>query len=167
MEAANHFTCLAYDTIDFLIQSKFIIYGIYLPEACKDKNIIFESELLPHISLGEFLEKEFSCGNSEESNVMLVMKKDDFDADLQKKIAKVCQTEFPVSGNFALSVNSQVSSQIIDFSTLRLLPAGIRERMEECGISALGFLGDSHNKNRRQILLSMDKVLKIVTGGQS
>ena len=154
MEASNHFTCLSYDTIEFLILSKYVLFGIYIGTNDQGKRIDFENEVLPRLSIGTFLEKEFHCLHTEECNVMLVMNKKELDEDLQKKIVDFTGTAFPASGNFAVSINSSVTSRIMDISFLRLIPEGIRKRMKDCGINAIGFT------DRRQILLSPDNILR-------
>lgn len=154
METSNHFTCLTYDTIDFLILSKYVLFGIYIGTNSEGNRIDFENEVLPRLSIGAFLENEFNCHHTEDCNVMLVMNKADFDEDLQKKIVDFTGTAFPATGNFAISVNSSVTSRIIDISFLRLIPEGIRKRTNECGISAIGFT------ERRQILISPDNLLR-------
>ena len=159
METANHFTCLSYDTIDFLILSKYVLFGIYIEKSGDEKRIDFENEVLPHLSMGSFLEKEFQCRQKEDCNVMLVMNKSDFEEDLQKKIVDYTETAFPATGNFAISVNSSVSSRILDISFLRLVPQGIRKRMNDFGISAIGFT------DKRQILLSPDNLLRCFLRG--
>ena len=167
MEESNHFTCLAYDTIDFLIQSKYVLFGIYLHDF-KERHelsgqITFEGEVLPHIYIGQFLEENFQCRSVEECNVMLVMKKEDFDEGLQKLIVDFTGTEFPPSGNFALSVNSAVSSKVMDISFLRLMPKGIRPRQNECGVIAIGYGGSSEkDSERKQILVSPDNLLRTI-----
>ena len=139
METLNHFTCLSYDTIDFLIQSKYVHFGIYLQSDVSEKNILFEEELLPHICIQPFLEKYYQCKAIENCNVMLVMK------------------------------SSAVSSKIIDLSALKLLPQGIRLKQSECGVSAIGFEGEQKDKclQRRIILLSTDKMLKQLIRSES
>ena len=161
MEANNHFTCLSYDTIDFLIQSKYVLFGIYLPEKVEEKFISFENEVLPHINLAHFFEDNFLCKKKEECNVMLVMKKDDFDKTLQKKIVKYTEKEFPESGNFAISVNSDITTKLIDLSVLKLIPKGIREKQNSCGINAVAF----SEAGRRQLLISPDNLLRTFMGG--
>lgn len=153
METANHFTCLSYDTIDFLILSKYVLFGIYIGSSDNGKRINFENEVLPRLSIGDFLEKEFDCRHTEDCNVMLVMNKSEFDEDIQKKIVDFTGTAFPATGNFAVSVNTSLSSRIMDISYLRLIPEGIRKRMNDCGISAIGFT------EKRQLLLSPDNLL--------
>lgn len=153
MEASNHFTCLSYDTIDFLILSKYVLFGIYIGSSDDGKRINFENEVLPRLSIGDFLEKEFDCRHTENCNVMLVMNKSEFDEDIQKKIVDFTGTAFPATGNFAVSVNTSLSSRIMDISSLRLIPEGIRKRMNDCGISAIGFT------EKRQLLLSPDNLL--------
>ena len=133
MEAHNHFTCIAYDTIDFLIQSKYVIFGIYLDVEKDVKNIVFNRETLPHIHIGHLLEKEFGCKSLEDCNVVLVMKKQNFATDVQKMIEDFTETAFPASGNLAVSVNSSVASKIMDIKNLHLIPASGRDRMNvEC-----------------------------------
>lgn len=153
MEASNHFTCLSYDTIDFLILSKYVLFGIYIGSSDDGKRINFENEVLPRLSIGDFLEKEFDCRHTENCNVMLVMNKSEFDEDIQKKIVDFTGTAFPATGNFAVSANTSLSSRIMDISSLRLIPEGIRKRMNDCGISAIGFT------EKRQLLLSPDNLL--------
>lgn len=161
MEAPNYFTCISYDTVDFLIQSKYVIFGIYLAVEKDIRHIDFNNEILPHVHIGSFLEKEFSCNSLETCNVVLVMKMQDFPEDIRYKIEKYTETPFPLSGNFALSVNSLITSSEIDISALRLMPKGIRERQKECGVCAIGFTSDKKQKNitRKQILLSLDNLL--------
>ena len=163
MEAFNHFTCLSYDTIDFLIHSKYVLFGIYLHEKIEEKKINFENEILPHINLEYFFEDNFLCKKEEECNVMLVMKKDDLDKTLQKKIEKYTGTSFPDSGNFAISVNSDIKTKLIDLSELKLIPQGIRLRQKNCGINAIGF----DQNQRRQILISPDNLLRTFIGGEA
>lgn len=162
MEASNHFTCLSYDTVDFLFQSKYILFGIYIQSQKDEKFVTFENEIIPHISIGKFLEENFSCKPVEECYVMLVMKRDDFDPELQKMIIEFTETDFPESGNFALSVNSEVSSRIMDISFLRAIPQGIRLNQQECGVSAIGFQIDSKDNSilRKEILLAPDNLLR-------
>ena len=161
METSNHFTCLSYDSVDFLIQSKYILFGIYLQADNNDKNILFEKELLPHIRIGSFLENYFSCKTVEDCNVMLVLNKRNYPAELKKLLVDFTSTEFPASGNFAISVNTSVTSRIMDTSYLRLIPDGIRTRQNECGVSAIGFINDEVNPKllRKQILISPDGLL--------
>ena len=154
MEVSKNITCLSYDTIDFLILSKYVLFGIYIGTSDDGKRIDFENEVLPKLSIGTFLEKEFHCKHTEDCNVMLVMNKSEFDEDLQKKIVNYTGTAFPVTGNFAVSINSSVTSKILDISFLKLLPNGIRKKMKACGLSAIGFT------EKRQILLSPDNILR-------
>ena len=154
MEAHNHFTCIAYNNVDFLIQSKYVLFGIYLGEGEDDGNIVFNRETLPHIRIGHLLEKEFLCESMEGYNAVLVMNKRDFANDICKQIEDFTETAFPMSGNLAISVNSSVSSKIVDIETLRLIPQSIRERQLECGVCAIGFA------NKKQILISPDNLLR-------
>ncbi len=162
MEASKHLTCLSYNSIDFLIQSQYILFGIYLGDKAAEKNITFENELLPHINIGNFLEETFFCRHVEDCNVMLVMQKNDFPKDIQKLITDYTQTKFPASGNFAISVNSSVSSKIMDITFLHLIPLGIRKKLNDCGISAIGF----SDNNKRQILISPDNFLRAFIRGE-
>ena len=154
METSNHFTCLSYDTIDFLILSKYVLFGIYIGTNDQGKRIDFENEVLPKLTIGSFLEKEFHCQHTEDCNVMLVMNKSEFDEDIQKKIVDYTGTAFPVTGNFAVSVNSSVTSKIVDISYLRMIPKSIRKKLNDSGLSAIGFT------EKRQILLSPDNILR-------
>ncbi len=161
MEAPDYFTCISYDTVDFLIQSKYVIFGIYLAVEKNVRHIDFNDEVLPHVHIGEFLESAFSCNSLEKCNVVLVMRMQDFPEDIRYKIQKYTSTSFPVSGNFAVSVNSLITSTEIELSALHLMPKGIRERLKECGVCAIGFTADKKQKNmtRKQILLSLDNLL--------
>ncbi len=161
MESSNQFTCLTYSTIDFLIQSKYILFGLYLEKPNKELSVVFEKELLPHINIGAFLESEFACEPTGESNTLLVMKKDDFDSDFQKLIVEYTGVNFPASGNFSISVNTSVSSIVMSVKTLRLMPQGIREALNGCGVNAIAF------DKRRQLLVSPDKLLeRLMRGGK-
>ena len=162
MEAHNHFTCIAYDTVDFLIQSKYVDFGIYLDVDKDVKSIPFNRETLPHMHIGSLLEQTFSCKAVENCNVVLVMRMQDFAIDVREAIVNYTQTAFPASGNLALSVNTSISSKIMDTSTLHLIPHGIRKMQSESGINAIGFLADSKNPDiiRKQILLSPDLLLR-------
>lgn len=162
MEASNYFTCIAYDTVDFLIQSKYVVFGIYLDVKNDVKSIVFNNETLPHIHIGALLEKEFLCSSRENCNVVLVMRIQDFSAGMRKLIESYTKTSVPLSGNIALSVNSAISSKNIDISSLRLIPKSIRAAQDECGVCAIGFAADKKDKNivRKRILISPDKLLK-------
>lgn len=161
MEAHNYFTCIAYDSVDFLIQSKYVVFGLYLAVESNAKNIIFNSEKLPHISLGSFLENTFSCKSLEDCTTVLIMRRSDFPADVQNEIQKYTGTAFPLSGNFALSVNSLISSKDIEISTLHLIPEGIRKMQNDCGICAIGFvLEENSNEITKRILLTPDNLLR-------
>ncbi|MCR5318381.1 MAG: hypothetical protein K6E22_09145 [Treponema sp.] len=162
MEAHNHFTCIAYDTVDFLIQSKHILFGVFLDVEKDVKNIIFNRETLPHIHIGHLLEKEFGCSRIEDCNVVLVMRSQDFMSDVKQDIIDFTNTAFPASGNLALSVNTSISSKLMDTSLLRLLPQGIREQQTKCGISGIGFsqCGKNGSILRKHILISPDRLLK-------
>ncbi|MBP5695974.1 MAG: hypothetical protein J6X11_04890 [Treponema sp.] len=162
MEAHNHFTCIAYDSVDFLIQSKHVLFGVFLDVEKEVKNITFNRETLPHIHIGHLLEKEFCCSRVEDCNVVLVMRSQDFMSGVQQDIIDFTNTAFPASGNLALSVNTSISSKIIDISVLRLLPEGIRDQQAKCGISGIGFSmgGKNGNTLRKHILISPDRLLK-------
>ena len=162
MEAHNHFTCIAYDTVDFLIQSKYVGFGIYLAVDKDVKSIPFNRETLPHIHIGALLEQTFACKSVEDCNVVLVIRMEDFAADVRESIVSYTQTAFPASGNLALSVNTSISSKIMDISSIHLIPHGIRKMQSECGISAIGFLKDPKNPEilRKQILISPDLLLR-------
>ena len=90
------------------------------------------------------------------------MKMQDFAAEVRKEIVNFTNTAFPASGNIAISVNSSVSSKIIDIASLHLLPMGIRERLNASGICAIGFTQDGKKDTgmRKQILISPDALLK-------
>ncbi|MBQ9207091.1 MAG: hypothetical protein IJ158_10310 [Treponema sp.] len=162
MDSLNHFTCIAYDTVDFLIQSKSVLFGVFLDVEKNEKNIVFNRETLPHIHIGELLEKQFNCARTGDCNVVLVMRIQDFIKEVRKDIINYTNTAFPASGNFALSVNTSISSKIIDTSNLRLLPLGIRDQQAKCGVSAIGFSLGGKNGTilRKQILISPDYLLK-------
>ena len=162
MDAHNHFTCIAYDSVDFLIQSKHVLFGVFLDVEKEVKNITFNRETLPHIHIGHLLEKEFCCSRVEDCNVVLVMRSQDFMSGVQQDIIDFTNTAFPASGNLALSVNTSISSKIIDISVLRLLPEGIRDQQAKCGISGIGFSlgGKNGNTLRKHILISPDRLLK-------
>ena len=168
METSNHFTCLSYDTVDFLIPSKYVLFGIYLSEADDVKHIFFENETLPLIRIGSFLEEKFNCKSIQECSVMLVMKKSDFIKKAQDLIVSYTETKFPASGNLAISVNSSVASKIIDISNLKPLPNGIRARQKKKGICAIGFQNNTNNLGiqRKQILISLDYLLINLIGGK-
>ena len=154
---------MSYDTIDFLINSKYVLFGKYLPEKVEEKFISFENEILPHINMENFLEENFLCSKKEECNVMLVMKKDDFEKSLQKRIVKYTGREFPESGYFAISVNSDITTKLIDLSTMKLIPQGIRNFQKKCGINAICF-DQSHH---RQILISPDYLINTFIGDKA
>lgn len=162
MEAHNHFTCIAYDTVDFLIQSKYVGFGVYLAVDKDVKSIPFNRETLPHIHIGSLLEQTFGCKSIENCNVVLVLHMEDFARDVQEAIVSYTQTAFPASGNLALSVNTAISSKIIDISSLHLIPHGIRRMQSDCGINGIGFHKDPKNPDilRKQILLSPDLLLR-------
>ena len=138
------------------------MFGIYHDAAQDVSNIVFNRETLPYIPIGGLLEKEFMCNSIENCQVVLVMRRQFFDVDVQGLIVDYTDTAFPASGNLALSVNSSVSSRIMDISSLRLIPEGIRERQAECGVCAIGFQPDSKNEKlmRKQILISPDTLLR-------
>ncbi len=156
MEAHNHFTCIAYDTVDFLIPSKYVVSGIYSDLSIDKPNVMFNKETLPHMHIGNSLEKEFLCSSHETYKVILVMKKQDFSKDVLEKIVSLTDTAFPASGNLALSVNGSISSKVLDINTLHLMPGSIRARMWECGVCAMGF----SDSNRKRILISPDLIMR-------
>ncbi|MBQ7538996.1 MAG: hypothetical protein IJT42_08515 [Treponema sp.] len=167
MEALDYFTCIAYDTVDFLIQSKYVVFGLYLAVEKGERSIIFNREQLPHVNIGFFLEKAFVCKSSEDCNTVLIMRRSDFPESVQEQIQKYTGTDFPASGNFAISVNSLISSKALDISSLHLIPKGIRKVQEKSGVVAIAFAsGEKKNEFRRQILLSPDNLLQRLFAGQ-
>lgn len=152
----NQFTCIAYDKIDFLIPSQYVVSGIYLSIPKEDKNISFNRETLPHIYIGNMLEKEFLCKSKADASVVLVMNMNDFTKDVCKSIIDYTDTAFPATGNLALSVNGNISSREFKLEEFRLMPQGIRERLNSYGINAIIF----PDNNRKQILISPDLLLK-------
>ena len=147
---------IAYDTIDFLIPSSYIASGVYLMAEKSAKSLAFNRETLPHIHIGGLLEKEFRCVSKENYNVVLVLQSADFAQDVQKNIIDYTETAFPASGYVALSVNGAVSSRLISLDKLRLIPSGVRTRMNECGVSAISFA----DEERIQLVISPDVVLR-------
>ncbi|MCR4823675.1 MAG: hypothetical protein K5873_12480 [Treponema sp.] len=162
MEASNYFTCIAYDSVDFLIPSKYVTFGIYLEVKNSDRKIIFNRETLPHIHIGSLLEKEFLCNSLEDCKVVLVMNMKDFAKDVCKEIVDYTNTAFPASGNLALSVNTSISSKIVDISSFHLIPQSIRARQSECGVCAIAFPKSKKNQNlhKKQILISPDNLIR-------
>ena len=156
MEAHNHFTCIAYDTVDFLIQSRYVVAGVYLQVDKGEKSIMFNKETLPHIYIGDMLGRSFGCGSAETYNVVLIMKMQDFEQDVCKKVIAYTQKAFPATGNLALSVDGSISSKLLETDSLHLMPGSIRQRLWECGICAIGF----SEQGRKRILLSPDMLIK-------
>ncbi|MBQ4378612.1 MAG: hypothetical protein II821_05380 [Treponema sp.] len=168
MEAPNYFTSIEYDTVDFLIQSKYVVFGLYLAVGNDEKNIVFNSEKLPHVYIGSYLENIFSCKSPETCNTVLIMRKNDFPHDVQNLIQSFTGTVFPLSGNFALSVNSLISSKDIDIKNLKMIPKSVRHVLNSGGICAIGFEGGTKDKPaRKQILLSADSLLRKMLSGNS
>lgn len=158
----EYFTCVSYDNVDFLVQNRYIRSGIYLHTRKDAKNIVFNKETLPHIYIGDVVEKEFNCKATGEYGVILVMNVCDFATDICGRISDYTDTAFPASGNLALSLNGSINSKLVDIKDLKLLPKSIRHRMTECGISAIGFPQGSS----KQILISPECLLrKFFTGG--
>ena len=91
----------------------------------------------------------------------------DFAKNVQNLIESYTETKFPASGNIAISVNSAITSKIIDIQNLKPLPAGIRAKQKKNGICAIGFLPAENNKKqeRKQILISFDNLLYKLIGG--
>ena len=158
MEVHDHFTCIAYDSVDFLIQSRYVISGMYLEVDKEANSLVFNRETLPHIHIGGLLESTFSCAPAESYNVVIVMRNSDFDKEVRGKIIDYTDTAFPASGSLALSVNAAISSNIIALDSLRLPPLGIREKLFECGICAVSFNGGGIG--RTQLLVSPDMLLR-------
>ena len=156
MEARSHFTCIAYNTVDFLIQSCYVVSGIYLQVDRGVRSISFNQETLPHIYIGDLLTKSFGCSSTDTYNVVLVMKMQDFVKDVSAKIVDYTKTAFPASGNLALSVDGAISSKLLDMGGFRLYPGSIRARLWECGICAI----DYSDTGRRRILISPDLLMK-------
>ena len=97
---------------------------------------------------------------------MFILNKSELDKDLQNLIVKYCDTKFPASGSFALSVDTSVSNKIIDLDKLKLMPFGVRSRQNACGVTAIGFENESKSKDRRLILLSIDNILRSLIRGE-
>ena len=152
----RHFTVIAYDTIDFLIPSSYIASGVYLSVEKTAKNLVFNRETLPYMHVGNLLEKEFKCASNENYDVVLVFQSADFAPDVQKSIIDYTETAFPASGYLALSVNGAVSSYLISLEKLRLIPNGVRGRMNECGVNAISFT----DEGRLQLVVSPDVILR-------
>ena len=156
MEARSHFTCIAYNIVDFLIQSRYVVSGVYLQVDRGVKSIVFNQETLPHIYIGDLLTRSFGCTAKVGFNVVLVMKMQDFVKDVRAKIVSYTKTAFPASGNLALSVDGAISSKLLDMGGFRLYPGSIRARLWECGICAI----DYSDTGRRRILISPDLLMK-------
>lgn len=160
MKANNYFTCIAYNNVDFLIHSKYVVSGVYVDfhgaQSKELRNIVFNRETLPHIYIGDLLERTFGCAPIESYTTVLVMNGRDFSVDVCKKIEDFTETALPASGNFALSVNSSISSSLVDFSSLRLVPPSIRTKQNDCGVSAIGFT----KNDRKQFLIQADNLVR-------
>lgn len=153
---ATYFTCVSYDTVTFLIQSRYVVSGAYMPLRKDSENIVFNRETLPHIHIGSILEKEFECHAQEQFDAALIMRMEDFEPETRRKITEFTQTAFPASGHFALSMSGSIESKQIDEKTLRLPPKGIRKHFAGCGISALSFATDG----KKLVLLAPDTLLR-------
>ncbi|MBR1911288.1 MAG: hypothetical protein IJ828_02910 [Treponema sp.] len=158
----NQFTCISYDTIDFLIPSQYVVSGIFLSIPKDSKTILFNRETLPHIYIGNMLEKEFLCKSKSDTSVVLVMNKNDFSREVCQTIINHTDTAFPATGNLALSVNGNISSKEFILDSFHLMPQGIRDRLRAYGIDAIIF----PDSTRKQILIAPDLLLKkFFTGG--
>ena len=163
METPRQFTCISYDTMDFLVPTEYVASGIFLSIPREERKIIFNRETLPHIFIGTLLEREFGCSSSAESNVVLVMNMKDFQKDVAKLIVDFTDTAFPASGHLALSVNAPISSGAIALADFHLFPEGIRERLSMYGMDAILF----QKSGRKQVLISPDLLLrKFFSGGR-
>lgn len=152
----EHFTCISYDTTDFLIPSRYVVSGIYLYVDKSANYITFNKETLPHIFIGDYLEQIFNCKPKGEANAVVVLNLKDFAKDVAKSMVSLTDTAFPATGNLALSVTGNINSHIIQISELRLPPKGIRSRLLNCGICAIHFNEDG----RKQLLISPDSLLR-------
>ena len=150
------FTCIRYDTVDFLIQSRYVVSGVYLPPREGARSLVFNRETLPHLQVGGLLEAAFACGAKESFNIALIMRMQDFGRETRKNITEFTGTAFPASGRLALSLSGSVENAALDETALRLPPAGLRRHFAECGISALAFAPDG----KKQILLSPDTLIR-------
>lgn len=152
----RHFTCVFYDNTDFLIPSEYIVSGIYLSVPKDSKKIIFNRETLPHIFIGNLLEKEFGCKAVGNANVVIVLNAGDFAEDVGNQIVESTETALPATGNLALSLTGNINSHEIELGELHVFPNGIRTRLSDCGICAVRFEKDG----RKQVLISPDALLR-------
>ena len=152
----THFTCISYDRLDFLVPSSYIISGIYLSVEKESHAITFNRETLPHIYIGQMLQEEFVCKDTNNCCAVLVFDSKYFAQDIQKAIVDRTETALPASGNVAISMTGSINSHEFDTDELRLMPYGIRLRMTECGICAVRFT----DNGRKQLLISPDSLLR-------
>lgn len=152
----KHFTCIAYDNMDFLIPSNYVVSGIYLHVPTDAKNLVFNRETLPHIYLGSYLEREFNCKQKGDAKAVLVLNSRNFARDVASAIIDITDTAFPATSNVAISMTGNINSHEIELKNLRLLPNGISPRLSECGITAVRFNDDG----RKQLLISPDALLR-------
>lgn len=152
----RHFTCVFYDNTDFLIPSEYIVSGIYLSVPKDSKKIVFNRETLPHIFIGNLLEKEFGCVAVGTANAVIVLNARDFADDVGRQVVESTETALPATGNLALSLTGNISSYEIDLGELHVFPNGIRPRLSECGICAVRF----DKEGRKQVLVSPDSLLR-------
>ena len=156
LEAPKQFTCIAYEGVDFLIPSEYIVAGFYQHIQDDAPNVYYNRETLPHIHLTHLLEEEFKCQRRMESGVILVLRMQDFANDVCVSISDYTNTAFPASGFLALSINGEIQSEPILCSELRLMPLSIRTRLNACGIEGVRF----PEGRQKQLLIAPDLLIR-------
>ena len=156
MDQVSQFTCIVYDSLDFLIPSSYIVAGLYENMPTDASSIIYNREMLPHIHMNRLLEQEFKCNQISENGIVIVLNMKDFISDVCNSIVDYTSTAFPASGKLALSLNAEIFSTGIDLSELKFFAGAMRTQMNECGINAVRFTKD----NKRQFLISPDLLIR-------
>lgn len=157
----ENFTCISYDSVDFLIPSKYIVAGFYQHVQDDAKNVVFNRETLPHLHIGDLLEKEFFCKRKYDAGVILVLNMMHFRSSVCSSISDYTDTAFPASGNLAISVTGEIRGIKMPIHKLHLIPMGIKGHLTSCGIDAICFAENGD----KQILISPDLLIrKFFTG---
>ena len=156
LEVVKQFTRIAYEGVDFLIPSEYIVAGFYQHIQDDAPSVYYNRETLPHIHLTRLLEEEFKCQRRMESGVVLVLRMQDFANDVCVSISDYTNTAFPASGFLALSINGEIQSEPIECSEIRQMPLSIRTRLNSCGIDGIRF----PEGRQKQLLIAPDLLIR-------
>ncbi|MCQ2594335.1 MAG: hypothetical protein MJ196_03645 [Treponemataceae bacterium] len=150
----EQFTCISFDKVEFLLPTSYVVAGSYLGEHKDDNSLMYDSQVIPHLNVAEYVKETFGCSGKNNVDSALIFCAKDWNLSVIEKIEKKTLVNMPRSGLFALSFSAGYISRFVDTENLYLFSGCKRDFLFNHGISAVSFYED-----KVQYLLNIDMLI--------